>query len=219
MALPTTPPITAGNTQWDAPPFRSSAGNFYAVGLGTGGADDEIHMVKTTDPTDDAEWGAIDDAGRPVQSVGGIAYDTMATHQVGDLIHIVSSWTDNTGMDDLEVIEYHTFNMATDAWVITDDLIGSIDTDNGVGVTIKARSDGTVVVGHLGLSVKVMGADKLRSYYSIRSTGGTWAAPVIFSTPGNSESDWHICSSVLNPSDDRIHFFLGQQDDSDTPAN
>jgi len=112
MALPTTIVSTVG-VSGHAPPFKSSAGNFYAV-LFVDGATEDIEVFKATDPTD--SWTAQDSANGPSES-SGQKYHNIAAVQDGDLIHIASFTIA------IDTYKYHSFNMATDTWSVVGELI------------------------------------------------------------------------------------------------
>jgi len=165
MALPTTIQSTA-QVGGFYPPRKSSGGSFYAVSInGTG-----VDVFKATDPT--SSWAIQDAANNPVL---GVIANVVSQYQDGDVLHIATAEVSGANQN----YRYHTFNMATDAWVITNEVIETITTFLPLNqwISISVRSDGDVVVAYNGASETVHGAQKERIDLNVR-TGGTWGGPV-----------------------------------------
>ncbi len=168
MALPTT--ISSFNGEvGHHPPYKSSGGAFYAT---VAESSDILQVYKATDPTD--SWVLQDDAGNSdAETI------LFATVQDGDLIHIASA----SSISSTIAYRYSSFNMATDAWVVIDELIET--PDPGLRwISIAVRSDGDVVVAYNGGTDSVMGGAKRRVDYNVR-TVTTWGGPVALDAAGD----------------------------------
>jgi hypothetical protein len=184
MALPTTLSSSVG-VPGRTPPYKSSAGNFYAV-IKSGVV---IVAKKATDPTD--SWSTV---GAPNP---GSAVDLLSTVQDGDMIH--AAYT----TDDGSTYEYAAFNMATDSWTVKDEEIEDVtNVADQPWISIAVRSDGDVVVCYAGDTDANMGDTKERVDVNIR-TSGTWGGPVALDAGG----DVHYGNpNVVKASDsDRMH--------------
>jgi len=172
MALPDTI-LTSVMVHGRSPPFKSSGGAFYVIvpsGL------TQLHAYKSTDPGVTA-WVQQDSAGQPTGSPG---FDKISVVQDGDILHIATLINDG-GIE----YQYNTFNMATDAWVIANELIDVSDAGgNFYWISIAVRSDGDVVVVYAGELDRVMGGDKIRVDFNIRTTG-TWGGPQALDAGGD----------------------------------
>lgn len=136
-------------------PFQSSTGNVYFCS-GT-----KVYKATGT-PSSFSDTGV---------AVTGLLLDVV---QVSDVLHILSrSSTPGT-------FYYSTFNMATDALVISNESAytgADNDAENGA---IAVRSSGEVVIIFRGANFSSMGTPFGRLYYRIRSTGGVWGTATGF---------------------------------------
>src|SRR5574341_759809 len=110
-------PVTISNTQVNIlgirrfGPWISSGGNVYVVLLNS--ADKSlIEVYKATDP--ESSFSEQDSADAPNLTNNS---DALSAVQVGDVLHIVAS-EETTGR-----VSYHTFDMATDQWVIVNEQV------------------------------------------------------------------------------------------------
>ncbi len=171
MALPTTIISTPG-IHCHHPPFKSSAGNFYAL---IKKADDNniLRMYKSSDPTGD-NWVIQDEGGSPGRNISG----GFSSVQDGDDIHIARVGFDNN-------MSYSKFSMSSDTWtVIQEPIEDPTNAPNQPWVSIAVRSDGDVVVVYNGDTDQNMGDTKERVDVNIR-TGGTWGGPVSLDAGGD----------------------------------
>ena len=192
MALPVTIASIVG-FPGHHPPFKSSAGAFYVVGLS---ATDQIDIYKATDPTD--SFSIQDAANNPTTFT---TLHCLSARQKGDVIHIAAMRLSLTTLR----ANYFTFNMATDLWVLNNNVIELFGTTNlptNPWISIDVRSDGDVVVVYAGVTDQVMGGKKERVDGNIR-TGGTWGGAVALDAAG----DIHYGNPnvVYNPTTDRMH--------------
>ncbi len=198
MALPTTITTAAGKAG-HYPPFKSSAGNFYVITSGN-------RARKATDPTD--SWAEQDFAGKPSNTL-----TTYSAVQDGDIIHIAGFVA---GGDD--VYHYHTFNMATDQWVVVSEVITDNDLPDTLPtftwISIAVRSDGDVVVVYAGDTDAEMGNEKERVDVNIR-TSGTWSGPTSLDAGGDIHYGNPNC--VLGTNDFVHCLFQRQSSTADDP--
>lgn len=205
MALPTTIKTGAIDLKAYSPPFISSGGNVY-VALVDAVAGGDLHIYKATDPT--SSFTIQDDSNRPtLVQTGGVG----SVFQVSDVLHIITmEATPNE-------IHYHTFNMATDAWAIIDEVVETpTDPSTNSWISISARSDGDIIIVYGGDTDMVMGGKKERVDYA-RREGGTWTVGVAVDDAG----DLHYGnpSIVKGPLTDDMHImFTRQQDTADPPT-
>ena len=135
MALPTTILISGGGKPGFHPPWKSSGGGFYVVvRFGTDGI--QVRKADADDPAD--AFSEIDGTNRPAEN-----HDVRSVHEDGNILHI-ATW--NTTVTRYE---YHTFNMGTDAWVVTNELIDSPGQRHHVPKLKAATSPTTVLCGCL----------------------------------------------------------------------
>ena len=209
MALPVTITGLDAGAQYNSQPFISSGGNVYVFGRDSTD-ESKMRAFKATDPTSSFSNVGTD---FDVDATAGVVVRNLVAYQVSDVIHIVTSTAALT--DSAYAIKYHTFNMATDAWVITNEAVVSPSTPlstsacNHVGMAI--RSDGDVIVLYNGNSAASMGSDYRRVYYA-RREGGTWTVDVGVDNGG---ADHWDASGVVLGSSDRMHLFFLNDDLSD----
>lgn len=192
--LPTTINPTGG-VPGHSPPFKSSAGNFYAVAA-INGTDSHVNVYKTSDPASDS-WAAQDTADRP--NMDGFVtngYTVVSAVQDADVIHIATH-REGTASSTFGY-HYHTFNMATDQWAI-DELIEALGPVVGFApwISIAVRGDGDVIVAYAGLTDGNMGDQKERVDVDIRN--GSWSGPTSLDAAGDIHYGTPNC--VLGTSD------------------
>lgn len=166
MALPTT--ITGISTAVACVgPFKSSGGNFYFIGRDSGDST-QIQCQKATDPT--SSFSAVGTDQSP-----GVTVAALAAYQVSDVIHVVSGADGGLGN---ARFDYYTFNMASDAWVLNENVFAALDTRTSggtaqFGCSVVVRSGGEVVLFYNGPRVANMGNSYSQTYYARRASG-TW---------------------------------------------
>jgi hypothetical protein len=207
MALPTTisgfATLTVGGRNVSRP-FLSSGGNVYVVGWGS--TTTLLRAFKATDPTD-----SFSNIGTDVTLEN--ALQVVSAIQDGDLIHVATFNAAATSAIDLR---YHTFNMATDEWVITNELVvenfSVVSNAVYVGhVDIMVRSDGDVIIFYNGQSQANMGQQRERVYYARRESA-SWTVDVAVDDGGGTH--WYV-SGVVPGASDRSHFFFIDDDAGD----
>jgi len=201
MALP----LTISNITTPVPsrfnylaPVISSGGNVYLVVLDSTDLS-LIEVHKATDPTD--SFAEQDGSNRPDLPAN---CESLAIDDKDDVIHIASQ-------DANADIEYHTFNMATDAWVITRESVTT--TPDGVSaLEIAVRDDGDVIILHQGQRDNDMG-NKERIDYSRRESG-SWGSNVDIQVHNGGAINWRS-PRIVKGSSDRMHFFFHDQTNDD----
>ena len=144
------------------------------------------------------------DGGRSWREVGGGSrpatgdLESVDARLVGDTLHIIQQVTEST--------RYHTFHTADhpenpDAWAITDELATEV-TARAQMATLVVRSDGSLVVFHLG--------DTLG--YSVRSPTGSWSDETLLDA-GDVDVELAGPQAVL-AADDRVHVAYYRMDGS-----
>jgi len=182
-------PGTAGHHS----PFKSSAGNFYAIALGVLDVlDKKLEVFRATDST--GAWIVQDESNAPEWNTSFPA--VISAIQAGDVIHIA---TDVGGVK----YEYHSFDMSSNTWGVVEETIETpTNAPTLAWISIAVRSDGDVVVVYAGDTDQVMGGKKERVDANVR-TGGTWGGPIALDAAGDihygnpncvlGASDWIHC--------------------------
>jgi hypothetical protein len=177
-------------------PFVSSTGNVYIISRGPLGSD--VVAWKAADPESSFSSAASFD----VTSVQTIRH--IAAYQVADILHIVTRDA-STAADNQ--IRYHAFDMATDAFTTTNELVKTTYTMAGAVnesmVGIVVRSDGSKIVLYEGPQV-LADIQRSRTYYA-RHLGAAWSADIALDNAGNVH--WFPQELILG-SADRTHFFF-----------
>ncbi len=206
MALPVTVNTEVGSIGHH-PPWKSSDGNFYVI------VQDGAFILraeKATDPTDDFTG---QDTGDEPTLTGTDLYRGHSVAKDGDVLHIASIRTNALTPDN--IYDYHQFNMATDNWDVTEELIEdtSDDPDNA-WISIAVRSTGVPVVVYNGDTDKVMGGTKERVDVNVR-TGGTWDGPIALDAAG--DNHYGNPNVVKGPLTDDMHILWQRTDDTADP--
>ncbi len=186
------------------PPFQSSGGNFYALSVrNTVGFGTVLRMLKNTDPTKDS-W--VTQGSGPSDLAADADYLVLSAVQDGDKIHAVT-WLEAIADNEYE---YHVFNMATDVWDVTEELIEAPTNDPTFPwCSIAIRSDGDVIVAYAGDTDQVMGGKKERVDFNLRESGtGVWDGPVALDAAGDVHYGNPNCILGTN---DGIHFVWQRQ--------
>lgn len=196
MAFPTVVSSTADPYHGIGGPFISSAGNVYIVSRSTTASD--IAVWKAADPETSFSAAAT------LTVTSGNTIRAINAYQVSDVLHIV---TRDAAATNSNQIRYHTFNMATDAFVTSNELVKTTYTQKGtvdesmVGIVI--RSDASKIILYEGPQV-LADVQRARTYYA-RYLGAAWTADFALDNGGN--VDWYPQELVLG-SADRTHFFF-----------
>lgn len=200
MAFPVT--ITTGGDclEGGAIPYKSSAGNIYVI-VRDDVTTSKFRAFKATDPTT-----SFANVGTDPALTAGHVIRGMATCQVGDVIHVVTEDA-NSGASLIQSIKYHTFNMATDAWVITNEAVVTSATAaftiSGQHIAIAVRSTGDVIVLYNGAAITT-GVARDRVYYA-RRVAAVWTVDVLVDNGGS--TSWYA-NTIVKGSSDRMHFFF-----------
>lgn len=197
MAFPTTLSTLVNLYHGGGGPFLGSNGAVYF--LARSSSTSFLHMFKATSPDTSFEGAGVNPE----------MLDTIRqlhACQVGDTIHVVTRTS--SGLNS-QRIHYHAFDMATDAWTITNELVKTTYTipqlnDESV-VRIVVRSDGDKIILYEGPQ-QLSDVQRARVYYA-RHLGTAWSADVEVSVTGNLPTHFYPAEAVLG-SADRIHFFF-----------
>jgi len=194
MALP----ITITGQPWVAghlPPYKSSGGSFYAAIHNA--STNEIFIFKADSDDPESGWTLQDFANSASSDFDLIVVSSV---QDDDVIHFAYQASLSSVVD---AYYYATFNMATDLWVVVDELIE--DPDNApleFWISIAVRSDGDVVVVYNGDTDQVMGGSKERVDANVRTSGpDTWGGPIAIWGSGNLDEHFGNPNCVLGTSD------------------
>lgn len=178
-----------------AGPFRSSTGNFYLFGR-DGTTATTLQIYKATDPT--SAWASV-----TTNTGFATSIYSIRAYQQGDTIHLLIS--DGTSAAALNW-KYRTFNMATDAIVLSETIVSAINvTDNagnfyGNSAIVFRASDSQPICYVQKARVSTHG---VTAYY--RRTGvATWAAAVVVD-PGVTTSDYYAQDMIIGASS-TLHF-------------
>jgi hypothetical protein len=177
-------------------PFVSSTGAVYVVTRTSNGIG--VQIFKAADPA--ASWSGVSS----LAVTSGNTVRAVHAYQVSDVIHIVSR---DAGTAASNQIRYHTFDMATDAFVTSNQLVKTTYTQKGTvdesRVGIVVRSGGAVLVLYEGPQV-LADIQRARTYYA-RHLGSAWSADIALDNGGN--VDWYPQEIILG-SGNRAHFFF-----------
>lgn len=202
MAFPTQITTDGLATRGIAGPYISSGGNVYVITT-----DDErfdVRAFKATDPSTSFANVGTD----IVIGAGGDIIYALAGYQVGDVIHVV---TKNGNGNDPVDIRYHAFDMSSDSWTTSSEMIKTnvalAAAQHGfkVDIGIVVRSDGHKIVIYNGPTETVASTIYDRVYYA-RHQGAAWTADIALGTAGVAAS-WVGGEAILGPLD-RVHFFM-----------
>ncbi len=174
-----------------------------------------------SNPGEIAVWGADnpatesfteEDAGNgPSTNANGDNWLAVSAEARNDVIHFVS-WDQDT-----EILLYHSFNMASETWTVTNETIltgvAIFDGPCTIPVAgIAVRWNGEVVVHYDGDPDKVMGVERSRNEWARRNVGGTWNAGNAIGSPTNTAINWYGGVAVLGSDGERVHFFYIESD-------
>ena len=208
MAFPTT--ITTGGSVsiGCGGPYISSGGNVYVI-VQDDVTESKFRAFKATDPTS-----SFSNVGTDPQVTVGNTITGIAAYQVGDVIHVITQ--DKVPASNTYNLRYHIFNMSSDTWTTTNEVIVSsfVAATSGItnlGVDISVRSDGDVIVLYNGVKVANMGVDRDRVYYARRESA-VWTVNVLVDDGG--AVSW-IASGIVIGSSDRMHLFFADGSNSD----
>lgn len=204
MAFPTTVTTDGIANLGAAGPYLSSGGNVYTIVM-----DDQqfdLRALKGSDPATAFSSVGVD----VVIGAGSDLIRAMDAYQVSDKIHVLTKNCEafNNGPVD---IRYHIFNMATDSWSTTNEMVktnmsaeaGLFIWEAPVGITVRA--DGVVIACYNGLYETIATVNYDRVYYA-RRIGGTWSADIALGTAGVAAS-WSP-GRAISGSNNRVHFIM-----------
>ncbi len=193
------------NPSIDAPSGESGShygpffhdGDLYVVGeLPSNNGD--VRVAKTSDGGATA-WTNLDDAGAPGHADG---IHNVAAVMDGDILHIITMSDLSAAMTPTFDLEYHTFDMSIDEYVIINEVALSGETLDlvapGEFLEVGIRSDGDIIVLH-PVQGTDMGSGFLTAAYSRREVT-TWTNNInISGTDPHTASTW---KGVMAPGDE-----------------
>jgi hypothetical protein len=216
MALPLS--VTAlSPTVAPVGPFRAKTGGlpeeydgekYFIIGRAAASAW-VITPAKATDPTDTfaagANWIVGTSTSADIRSISAM--------QVGNIIHVLVSSTNNPPTNTTTRVDYNTFNTSTETWGSAENLITAVSTAGQTGAQVLnaalvVRSSGEVVALLNGLQTKTSGTFRARVYYKRRTAVNTWTADV--QVDANTAGDFIVRESVLGAGD-VVHLFFFNQ--------
>ena len=210
MALPFTIQ-TESAVRGYLPPFKSSAGNFYAVVRATSGieAGRAVDVFKASDPS--VSWAVQDPGNNPVLGPSD-KFNQITAVQEGDLLHIATRVTGGS-------YTYHTFNMADDTWGVVNELIETpTNLPTQFWISIAVRSDGDVVVVYNGDTDQVMGGKKERVDANVRDFGtGLWGGAIALDAAG--DNHYGNPNVIKGPLTDDMHCLWQTTANTTDPPN
>lgn len=201
MAFPTT--ISTGGqfaNVGGSKPYISSAGNVYVIIKSD--LTYKIRAFKATDPTS-----SFSNVGTDVAVTSTNAIKGIGTYQVGDVIHVVTM--DYTSVAAAIDLRYHTFDMSSDTWTLSNETIKDNMSFPASGTnadfpSISVRSNGDVIVFYNGPLVANMGSDRFRVYYA-RRVSAVWTVDVAVDNGG--ATGWYV-NGMADGSSDRHHLYF-----------
>lgn len=172
-------------------PFQAATGDLYFI-MEPSESDNLFMVVKSRDGG--RSWREVGGSGRP--ATGDL--ESVDARLVGDTLHIVHQVTEST--------RYHAFHTADhpeqpDAWTVTDELATRV-TARAQMATLVVRSDGSLVVFHLGDTIG----------YSVRSPAGIWSDEILLDA-GDADTELSGPQAVLG-ADDSVHVAYYRMDGS-----
>ena len=216
MALPVTLTSAVLGTQnsYHAP-FKSSAGKFYALSIGTTDTT-HISMFMATDPTDSF---AVQDASNE-PNFGSAAVVTLWPYQKGDILYIAVQ-------DINEDVGHAQFDMANDAWVsisggtafeVVD--LAPESQANAVSIAIEEGSSNEIVIAYQANpgDNKDMGGSFEHIAYAVSDdagVGASWSTGnAVANTTDLSEVDFNS-PVIVRGTSDRMHIFFKDETGND----
>jgi hypothetical protein len=184
--------------------------DLYCVAEDTGTAD-KVGVFKSTDGG--SNWTRQDTGNAPIVANG---LDSLTAILDGGTLHIAGlSPLYTPSMTDFQDVEYYTFDLTTDTWVL-DEAVVTIDINaTGVahsGLDIAVRSDGDVILLHPISDRTDMGSQYKQRGYS-RREGGTWTTEIAFNAANELQAQGRC---VMAPNDEcHINYYVY----SGTPAH
>lgn len=211
MAFPTTITTDGLGTVGCGGPFVSSAGAVYCFMANS--TRWTLRAIKATDPSSSFAGAGAD----PVIGSAGDVIQSVAARQVGDVVHVV---TKNSNGSDPVDIRYHVFNMGTDTWTTSNEMIKTdmVLQSPGIGyrapIDLVVRGDGAVIVAYNGPTELVAGTNWDRLYYARKlSAGAAWSVDTALGPTGVTAV---VCgASCVLGGLDRTHFFFCDYTNSD----
>lgn len=158
---------------------------------------------KATDPS--SSWSSVaTKTGIGDVSIGGTT-GGPAGFKLADIIHLATGTANSGG----QKVNYNTFDMSTDSFVVSEAIIGTLFTGNGqtgspqYGCSVVVRSNGNVVAFFNGVQTKKSGTNYARVYWSERTGVNTWSAAVEVDDAGAAD---HVLPEAALGDADRVHF-------------
>ena len=157
----------------------------------TGSGSNSPAMMKSTDGGD--SWNPVG------VSTASQEFDLEAADMDlrGNTLYITMQGPNNS-----DSANYYEFNVSThattpDTWAVNDQLIEDVS-PGAQQAAIVRRGDGTTIAVYRG----ALSGSNEQLWYSIRSSGGTWAAPIRLDSTASTDT---LAAAVIRDSTDRIH--------------
>lgn len=176
---------TITNATWPSVPQRghpgpfqdSSTGYIYVVAQPSGSTGD-IGVYRSNNGG--SSWTELDSSNRPstAQTVISLAADQLDGGSTLRIASITLSYT--SGMGTLVDVEYHEFNMSTETWTTTNDVISQPDIGSAgptYGIEICTISSSLIRVFYMGPAYTNMGTDYANLCHAY-GTAGSWTADI-----------------------------------------
>jgi hypothetical protein len=181
-------------------PFVASDGDLFIVGHGGTTA---IEVLRSTDGG--SAWGT------PVASTAGRNVDYLSSTQSGDTLYVAwATVTYASGMNTLYDLEYREFNMATNAWAGSVDIVDSPNLDTATIRTpdVARRTSDTVIL-YSGDHHVDMGNDFSSVVYA-RGTAGSWGTTGVAVAANTGGVNWHPGLAIVGSQAGECHFIWGR---------
>lgn len=177
-------------------PFVSSLDAVYVITRTAGGGG--VQIFKGIGPID--TWSGV----ASLNVTSGNTVRALDVYQVSDALHIV---TRDAAAASSNQIRYHVFDMSTDTFTTSNQLVKTTYTQAGTVdesmIGIVVRSAGDKIVIYEGPQV-LADIQRARTYYA-RHLGVGWSADIAMDNGGN--ADWFPQEIILGLAN-RVHFFL-----------
>lgn len=213
MAFPTTV-TTDGRMEFGfAGPFVGSNGNVYCVVVDDDRFD--IRALRGVDPSTAFSAVATD----IVIGAGIDLIQYISGKQHGDNIHVLTK--NSEGADPVD-IRYHVFNMASETWTISNEMVKTnmLNANSNVGflcgIDLAVKSDGSSVYAIYNGPFETVATVQQDRVHFARRIAGTWSVDIALSTAGAATT--FVGGRAIRGSADAIHFFFADYPNFDLYA-
>lgn len=170
--------------------FKSSAGNFYAIGR-TAGTTTQLTVVKATDPAD--TWSVV----ATLDAVSPAIFSRISCFQVSDTLHIATTETATN-------VRYHVFSFSSDSFTISNELASTVAVNDqnfrDLGIVVR-NSDPLIVFNSTPASIKGTSYQRISL---ISRSSGSWVSFGIIDAGGASS---YVDPFIVVSSSNLIHLF------------